>query len=280
MRDEYFRTPGARIRYRVSGRGPAVVLVHGWALDLDMWAPQLTLFAARFRVIAYDRRGFGLSVGEPDARRDVEDMHALLDELSVPDAALVGMSQGARTVLAFASRLPERVSCFVLDGPPRLDARDDDGAATDVPIARYREMAARGDLATVRQEWAAHPLTRLHTTDRAAHALLAEIVARYPGRDLCAGEATEPSLAEMLRSLRAPALVINGAEDSPERRSAGVALAHALPSARRVLVADAGHIPNLDAPAAYCDLVTEFVETHARAHPGSAPPRATRRAER
>jgi pimeloyl-ACP methyl ester carboxylesterase len=207
-------------------------------------------------------------------------MHALLDELSVPDAALVGMSQGARTVLAFASRLPERVSCFVLDGPPRLDARDDDGAATDVPIARYREMAARGDLATVRQEWAAHPLTRLHTTDRAAHALLAEIVARYPGRDLCAGEATEPSLAEMLRSLRAPALVINGAEDSPERRSAGVALAHALPSARRVLVADAGHIPNLDAPAAYCDLVTEFVETHARAHPGSAPPRATRRAER
>jgi pimeloyl-ACP methyl ester carboxylesterase len=280
VRDEYFRTPGARIRYRVSGRGPAVVFVHGWALDLDMWAPQFALLAARFRVIAFDRRGFGLSAGEPDAGRDVDDLRALLDELSVPAAALVGMSQGARTALAFAASLPGRASCLVLDGPPRVDARDDEASGTEVPIARYRELAARGDLAAVRREWAAHPLTRLHTADPAAHALLAEIVTRYPGRDLSVVEANAPSLAEMLHSLRAPALVVNGAEDSVERRSAGVALARALPGARRVLVAGAGHIPSLDAPAEYCDLLTEFVETHARAHPGSAPPRATRCAER
>ena len=279
-RDEYLRTAGARIRYRAAGSGPAIVLAHGWALDLDMWAPQFALLSPRFRVIAFDRRGFGLSVAEPDGERDVDDLRALLDELSVETAAIVGMSQGARLALAFAASVPERVSCLVLDGPPRLHAPGADASSADVPMARFRELAARGELDAVRAEWVKHPLMRLHTNDAAARALLREMVARYPGRDLREDKASPPSSALVLRSLRVPALVVNGADDSAERRAAGAALARALPAARHALVAGAGHIPNLDAPGAYCELLANFIETHARAPLGSALPRAARCAER
>ena len=277
-RDQYLRTAGARIRYRVAGRGPAVVLVHGWALDLDMWAPQFALLSARLHVIAFDRRGFGLSAGEPDAERDVDDLHALLDALSIERAAIVGMSQGARLALAFAASLPERVSCLVLDGPPRLDAQGVDASSADVPIARYREMTMRNELDAVREEWVKHPLMQLHRSDPGARALLREMVARYPGHDLRAADPGAPSFAPTLRSLSVPALVVNGAHDSSERRSAGVALARALSGARHVLVPGAAHIPNLDAPGAYCDLIADFVYMHAHApEPGA---RADRHAER
>ena len=60
--DRHLSVPGARLRYRDEGAGPAVVFVHGWTLDLDMWEPQAPL-AAQLRLVRFDRRGFGLSSG-------------------------------------------------------------------------------------------------------------------------------------------------------------------------------------------------------------------------
>src|SRR5690242_10380784 len=53
--------PGARLVYEVAGDGPAVVLIHGFGLDMRMWDPQAGTLAARFRVVRYDCRGFGAS---------------------------------------------------------------------------------------------------------------------------------------------------------------------------------------------------------------------------
>jgi pimeloyl-ACP methyl ester carboxylesterase len=102
------------------------------------------------------------------------------------------------------------------------------------------------------------------------------MVASYPVSDLRCSEASPPPFARTLRALRAPALVVNGAEDSAQRRAAGAALARMLPGARYALVAGAGHIPSLDAPGAYCELLTEFLCLHVRATGASAAPRADR----
>ncbi len=99
------QVPGARLRYRDEGAGRAVVFVHGWTLDLDVWEPQATL-AAELRVVRYDRRGFGLSTGQPSLTRDVSDLGTLLSVLGIVSPLLVGMSQGARVVLEFAARHP------------------------------------------------------------------------------------------------------------------------------------------------------------------------------
>lgn len=52
---------GARLAYRVDGDGPAVVLVHGFGLDMRMWDPQVPALASGFSVVRYDCRGFGAS---------------------------------------------------------------------------------------------------------------------------------------------------------------------------------------------------------------------------
>src|SRR5713226_5942951 len=79
--DLYIEINGARLRYRDEGKGSAVVFVHGWALDLDMWETQAAALAAAYRVVRLDRRGFGLSSGDPSLVDDVTDLHALCRHL-------------------------------------------------------------------------------------------------------------------------------------------------------------------------------------------------------
>src|SRR5690606_30873815 len=110
----------ATLRVRDAGQGPAVLFIHGWALDSDMWTAQLEELSRDHRAIAFDRRGFGLSSGEPSLAADVEDVRWLLDQLEVGAAGIVGMSQGARVAARFAHDHPQRVRWLVLDGPPSL----------------------------------------------------------------------------------------------------------------------------------------------------------------
>jgi 3-oxoadipate enol-lactonase len=255
--------PGARLRYRDDGAGRAVVLVHGWTLDLDVWDPQLAL-TAELRVLRYDRRGFGLSSGIPSLDSDIDDLGALLYALGVVSPLLVGMSQGARVVLEFAARHPGVASGLVLDGPPPLAATGDPRAdAADLPMDYFRELAARDGLDAFRRQWSAHPLTRLLTGDARMHALLARILARYPGHDLGAADAARETLdASLLAQVHTPALIVNGARDSEARRRAGLALRAALPAAEHVFIPQAGHLPNLDAPLAYNQIMSEFARRH------------------
>ena len=250
--------PGARLRYRDEGAGPAMVFVHGWTLDLDVWEPQASL-AAEMRVVRYDRRGFGLSDGQPSITQDVADLGALLVALDIPSPLLVGMSQGARVVLEFAATHPELVRGLVLDGPPSLVADDD-----ELGLDELQQLAAREGLEAFRRAWRAHPLMQLVNGDARTRELLARILARYPGRDLLAGEAAARDTldAQLLAGIRTPTLIVNGARDTVARRSAGAALQAALARAERVLIQDAAHLPNLDAPREYNRLMSGFARRH------------------
>jgi pimeloyl-ACP methyl ester carboxylesterase len=261
MPDHFLDTRGVRIRFRTAGTGPPVVFVHGWALDLDMWEPQFETLSDRFRVIAFDRRGFGLSTGSPDIGEDVRDLNALLDELSESAAAIVGMSQGARVALRFALALPARTTCIVLDGAPS-ERTPADAPDAEVPIAHYRELLRESGIDAVRREWSRHPLMQLHGRDAQATALLSAIVARYAGRDLSSTAPAPQTIAQLLPALHVPALVITGALDTAERRAAAAELAQALPAARRVEVPGAGHLPNLDDARGYAALLNRFMSQH------------------
>ena len=88
--------PGARLAYQVTGTGPAVVLVHGFGLDMRMWDPQARHLATRFQVVRYDARGFGAS-GPFDpavSYTHAGDLLALLDHLGIGKAVLAGLSFG------------------------------------------------------------------------------------------------------------------------------------------------------------------------------------------
>jgi pimeloyl-ACP methyl ester carboxylesterase len=104
--------------YEDHGTGPAVVLLHGWPVDSRSWEPQLhPLLAAGYRVITYDRRGFGRS-SRPTTGYDfntlADDLDAVLTLLDLHDTTLVGFSLGTGEMARYiGTRGTERLSSCV-----------------------------------------------------------------------------------------------------------------------------------------------------------------------
>jgi len=273
--DCYFTVAGARLRYRDEGSGPALLLVHGWTLDLEMWNALSAALRPTFRVIRLDRRGFGMSSGQPGLERDIADLDALWGHLGLTSAALLGMSQGARVVLGLAAARIRKISCLVLDGAPdmaRSAGADDNAADADdgdeVPLAHFRAIARAQGIEAFRRQWSAHPLIQLRTGDRNAHQLLRTMLNRYPGNDLLhaaapiAAAAAPAAVPPRPEDIALPVLVITGAHDVARRMKSAELLAQRFPCAERAVVADAGHLPNLDNPVAYNNLVRAFLQRH------------------
>jgi 3-oxoadipate enol-lactonase len=108
---------GITVSYTDSGGdGPAVILSHGYLMDAEMFAPQLTALAPEFRVIRWDARGHGGTRAQEsfsywDSARD---LLGLLDHLGIEQAVLGGMSQGGFLSLRAALLAPDRVRALIL----------------------------------------------------------------------------------------------------------------------------------------------------------------------
>jgi pimeloyl-ACP methyl ester carboxylesterase len=239
------------------------MFIHGWSLDLDMWAPQFAGLVQRFRTIAFDRRGFGLSTGKPSLQQDSHDLWTVADAFGIGRCALVGMSQGARVALRSAITKPGRVARLIIDGAPAPGITQAADMPSELPREQYRDMLRTTGLAAVRRAVNQHPFLRLHTRRRNERALLRRIINRYPARDLQARHAEAQLRPAWISGCDIPTLVINGARDSTIRLEVGAWLTRHLPRASRVLIPGAGHLANLDEPAFYNEVLGRFLAASA-----------------
>ena len=261
--DRFLDVRGTQLRYRDEGRGEPLIVLHGWTFDLEMWNPQVAILRDQFRLVRLDRRGHGLSGGTPDAAADAADIEDLCRHLALDTVALLGMSQGARAALHFASRSAQRVSALILDGPPALD----DASDADVPIAAFRDTARRHGLEAFRRQWLAHALVQLCTEDRHLQDLVTAMIARYPGRDLLGPPASAAAQPIRLDRILAPTLVLSGEFDLPSRLQSARLLCTRLAHAEHVTIEEAGHLINLDQPARYAQLCRAFLTRHSTPNP-------------
>ena len=118
---ENIKTDGATIHIRVGGQGPAVVLLHGFGDTGDMWTPLAVELARTHRVVVPDLRGMGLSskpAGGYDKRTQAGDIRAVLDQLGIDRADVVGHDIGTMVAYAYAARYPDKTTkLVVMDAP-------------------------------------------------------------------------------------------------------------------------------------------------------------------
>lgn len=260
--DQYLLVADARLRFRDEGAGPAVVLLHGWTLDLEMWDPQVARLRQEFRLVRLDRRGHGCSSGTPSAARDMNDVAALCQHLRLTRVAVIGMSQGARAAVAFAGAAPERVDAVILDGPPSFEPASAD---PELPLEHFCTVVRTRGMAAFRREWLRHPLTQLRGADPQLRAHLIAMIERFAGNEL-----TDSALALEVLPLpvlpSSPALVLSGELDLPRRVQCADRLSMQLTCGERSVISGAGHLPNLDRPDEYSEVCRDFLNRHMRAH--------------
>lgn len=235
--------PGGMLPVETIGRGPPLLLLHGWTLDRRMWRPQLAL-ADRVTLVGIDRRGFGDATAPADLAAEPDDVLRVADALGIERFHLLGMSQGGRVALALGARASGRLLSLTLQGTA-LDGPGGDDEA--VPLAAMADAARRGDLAGLRRLWGAHPL--MHATTPAGAALAAAMLADYAGRDLKGAASALAASAAAIAGAAFPVTAIVGARDTARRRANVAALAAV--GARAVVLPGAGHLCNIDAAAGF-----------------------------
>jgi 2-(acetamidomethylene)succinate hydrolase len=259
----------------VSGSGaPPVIFLHGITGSAGVWEPIAARVAERWAAVAVDQRGHGRSArpkGEVYNAEDYAgDVAALIDDLGLGPAVLVGHSLGARNAMVAAARYPDRVRGVVaIDLTPFIPTSEwealeqrvgggDRSFATEAEVRayladRYKRMPA--DAIARRAKYG-------YATVNGRLAPLAE-----PAAMMATCRGFRPDFVEAFKRLSVPTVLVRG-EDSPVVNRETWAKARALrPDLRAVEVAGTDHYVNEERPDLIADLVVEFVDGLAGADP-------------
>lgn len=253
---------GGSIYYETLGEGPAVVLIHGGFGDRRMWDGQFRAFAKGQRVVRYDHRGFGRSAAPQGPYSPVADLLRLLDALNVRRAHLVGNSMGGTLAIDFALTHPERVASLVIvaSGPNGLPVPQAD---MDAVMKVFRAAETEGTAKSA-EMWLAHPMVAVSSRRPGARELLRAMVGENRGVFMMKhwpSEELNPPAARRLGEIRAPTLVVIGGRDTEFSRRMGEEAAKGIAGARKVVMAEGDHLPQMVNPSEFNRHVLRFWRT-------------------
>lgn len=247
-----------------------VVLVHAGVADRRMWDPQWDALTSDLDAVRVDLRGFGESDAVPvQPFSHPEDLLATLEELGVGRCHLVGASLGAGVSLEVALARPDLVESLVLAPPggSLLTTRTDDLAAF---VAAENAALDAGDIdaavAANLEAWVAGRGRSLADVDPDVAASVARMQRTAFEIQLAWGEEAveleaEPAIDPMhrLAEVVAPALIVVGGRDLDTTLDSADRLEHGLEGATRIGWADVAHLPNMEQPERFSELLFEWL---------------------
>jgi pimeloyl-ACP methyl ester carboxylesterase len=259
---------GARIYYEIAGEGDPFLMIHAGVADSRQWDNESAHFAQRYHVLRYDMRGYGKSEPVPGEYSHLSDLTALLEVLKIKQPVVaMGCSMGGGVAMNLALAKPGMVQALILvdSGPPGLEL--------DVPAPPQAAEAEKafdaGDLDLVNELETQIWFDGMGRTPAQVNQEMRKLVLEMNGIAL-AHEAkelgkrlpdSEVPAVQRLSEIQVPVLVIVGAHDTPYTKAAADYMVSRMPSAQKVVIEDAAHLPNLDHPARFQQVVTAFLDS-------------------
>ena len=257
---------GVDLNYEVTGRGEAVVFLHGYTGSIRDWANQIPVLSPKYRVIALDYRGHGKSAA-PSREKEysvpifANDVFALLRMLDIRKCCLVGHSLGGFTTLEFALKHQDMLAALVLvDTSSGQFARPPNYAR----LRQKMDELARSQGMEVAFEYdAVNNPTRIERFQK--HPELKEVMRQkalmtsvdgyiYASKAIGKWAAVTPRLSE----IRMPTLIYWGDEDLPFAGAVQI-LKEEIANSELVTVKDVGHSPHEEAPEVFNEALLKFL---------------------
>jgi pimeloyl-ACP methyl ester carboxylesterase len=261
---------GVRLYYEETGAGIPLIFVHEYAGDHRSWEAQVRHFGQRYRVITFNARGYPPSdvpedIGSYSQDRAADDIGAVLDDLGIERAHVVGLSMGSFATLHFGLRQPRRVLSMTLAGcgyGAEPTERDRFRAEVEATAAFIHEQgmgafATRYSLGPTR--------VQLQNKDPRGFDEFRRMLAEHSpvgARNTQLGVQRErPSLydlVERMKTLTVPTLVLTGDEDWPCLQPA-LLLKRTIPTAALAVMTNCGHAVNIEDPDEFDRIVGGFL---------------------
>lgn len=246
---------------QVRGAGDTLLFLHGIGGNHRNWQPQLAHFGSRWKAAAWDARGYGDSIGKVARFEDfADDAAAVIAALGSP-AHIVGLSMGGRIALDLVKRYPQHVRSLTLADTSA------GSAATAAPekvaaflALRLKPLLEEGKTPADIAESIVAEIAGPSISAEARDMLLDSHRRLHTVGYIAAMRATTGFTAfPAFESIAVPTLVLTGSEDRVAPPAHTRLMADRIPGARFVEIAGAGHISNIEAPAAFNAALEAFL---------------------
>ncbi|MBN1213055.1 MAG: alpha/beta fold hydrolase [candidate division Zixibacteria bacterium] len=260
VRSGYINVDGGKLFYEEAGQGEAFVFIHDGMVHCETWNEQFPYFAEHFRVIRYDRRGYGRSEPPSASYSNIEDLHQLFEQLGISSAHLMGCSAGSRLAIDFTLAYPERVKSLVLVGPvvsgygftehlytrgghfKQVDLSDADAAIKYFTEEDPYETAPGST--SVRE---------------CLRELLNKNRQNFNSQNNAFLKETVPSAKGRLAEIKVPVLVLVGEYDLQDVHAHSGIISGGVTESRRMVINNAGHLAHMEQPQIFNRLVRQFL---------------------
>jgi 3-oxoadipate enol-lactonase len=259
-----------RIALDVAGEGPLLVFLHGIGSNRLNWHLQLPAFAGHFTGAAWDARGYGASEdydGDLDFSDFSHDLVRVLDHFGANKAHLCGLSMGGRVAQDFYALYPDRVATLVLCDTFAGDDAEDSRASRSQSIEEFVESRIRPFLdGADPRERAASNAGRLMapgaSEDAKRRAVEASSMLHVESYIKTVRASASFSRVDNLKNISVPTLLVYGEVDPLTPPHVGGYMQERIKGARLEIIANAGHMTNLEQPEAFNAVVMSFLREH------------------
>lgn len=241
-----------------------LLLIHGFPLDHTLWQPNMEALEHVAQVMAPDLLAFESAEAVPEVltmEHLADQLKAQLDANGIQRTVLCGLSMGGYVALAFLERWPERVSGIILCNTRSITDTEEakegrEATALDV-LAKGSEVIARAMVPKLLSEKTRSTVPELAKTVEA-------MIARQRPEAIAAasrGMALRPDRTHVLRESDTPTLIITGENDALMPLATSEAMATAAPRSTLVVLPEAGHLSNMEAPDGFNSAVVDLLRT-------------------
>ncbi|MEJ2051051.1 MAG: alpha/beta fold hydrolase [Calditrichota bacterium] len=251
-----------KLYYEMKGHGDeTIVFIHDGLVHGEVWDNQFASFSEKFRVVRYDRRGYGRSPKPEKTYSNIEDLYQVFTSLNIDKAILIGMSAGGGLAIDFTLAHPEKVSSLIAVG------------AVVSGFSYSEHMLTRGG--RLKPEDYANPERLLEylvkedpyeiaPQNKEVKEKLWTLMQAYPQNiDFAKNRLAEPPERQaigILKEIQIPTLIVVGEFDIPDVFVHAGAIESGIPNSQKVIIQNAGHLVPLEQPELFNQQVLNFLD--------------------
>lgn len=264
FRSEYLDLQDGRLFYSISGTGKPIVLLHGNFNDHQIWSEQVNVLSAHYQVIHYDLRGYGHSSTPSTSFSNVEDLHSLINYLSLDHVTLIGSSSGGSIAVDFTLSYPQRVQDLILVSPS-ISGNRYPLSMTLQGIRNFIHVRWKGAEAAI-ESFITNRYWQYFFPDSSKNAAREAVLhnvrntnnfCRFPP---ALSTTIKPYAIHRLHEIAVPTLVITSDHDHPYNRRTAEVVSQTIPKAEKYLFSRCGHLPFAEEPEQFNQVVLNYME--------------------
>ena len=252
----YVSVDGGRLFYEIAGKGRNIVLLHDGMVNREIWDEQFPLLAEKFRVVRYDRRGYGKS-SDPEVKYShIEDLNQLFIQLNIDKAVVFGMSSGGRLAIDFALTYPWKVEGLVLVG------------AVVSGFGYTSHMQTRGghfdpgkftDPVKVNEYFIMDDPYEIYSENRSAKERVMKLLPDLARENRVPTQPASKVAVRSLSDIKVPALILVGEFDIPDVHAHAGVINAGIADSKREIIPRSGHLIPIEQPVLFNEAIMNFL---------------------